>query len=107
MGACLQDGVYHPLLRFDNGDPVTDTPAQRWVKYCDLMKQPREWGDETCITAACNYYHYPFTVITHGAPPTHYTPANPDSIVAGVEIFLGHIHERHYVCLALGMLSLH
>ncbi len=95
VGALLQDSVYHPSLQFDNGIsvPVTGTPAERWAQYCDLMKRPHEWGDETCLTAACNF-----------SPPTHYTPSDPDCIVGGVEIFLGHICECHYVCLALGML---
>ncbi len=59
MGACLQDSVYHPLLRFDNGDPVTNTPAQRWVQYCDLMKQPHEWVMRLVLLL------HAITIITH------------------------------------------
>ncbi len=96
LGSELQEALYHPAIPEDL--PV----KEKWARFCDMMMCPGEWGDETCLLAACNVYSCSITVLSCGALKYHtYTPS--DGYIAAT-VFLGHIREQHYVCCPLGKL---
>lgn len=97
----MQDDGTHLFDLLDNDQR---SHFDQWNAYLTNMRKDGVWGDENVILAAAYLYNVPINVISvlHNqiAKVNNFGPKC--EVQSGNPIWLGHIHDEHFVSLRKG-----
>ena len=92
----------NPSLQLSNGVTVNFENfihhRNGWNSYLTELSMDGTWGDYLTLMAAANIFHMRITVVSSilDAPPTIIEPVESSD---NINIYLGHLHEFHYISL--------
>ena len=92
----------HPVLRSDEGDVNLSDFIYGYNgnlnDYLNSMEQSGNWGDNLILIAAANVFNARINVVSSLTNAANVV-IEPTSRGAAFDIYLGHLHELHYVSL--------